>query len=180
MPIKGSKILSHPDEVSGTTIFPDGTKCHWTEGRSSTCYFILPDGKKINCNAWGINADTESAALLQKENEIEEMGAEEIRPMTVAEQIDWSVGREYPDVLQQIFERYLEEGKEGYVHLTGFLEFAGIKDPNGDISGYDTEIPGFWTGDEAKSFYGLCGGSWNFTVEEQGHDKFNVVPKKVE
>jgi hypothetical protein len=36
--------LTHSDEVSGTTIFPDGTRTHWTEGRDSDVVVEHTDG----------------------------------------------------------------------------------------------------------------------------------------
>lgn len=40
-------VLEHSDECSGTWITNNGTKCHWTEGRSSDIICILPNGKKL-------------------------------------------------------------------------------------------------------------------------------------
>ncbi len=44
-------VLEHSDECSGTWITSDGTKCYWTEGRSSSIICILPNGKKLDIPA---------------------------------------------------------------------------------------------------------------------------------
>ena len=36
---------SHSDGVSGTSLFSDGTRAYWTEGRSSSVVYISNDGQ---------------------------------------------------------------------------------------------------------------------------------------
>jgi hypothetical protein len=40
--------LEHSDTVSGTWVMDDGTKCYWSEGRSSTIVCVRPDGEVID------------------------------------------------------------------------------------------------------------------------------------
>ena len=81
--------LIHPDEVSGTSIWNDGTKVYWSEGRSSIAVFDLPDGRIIRIPSNGYPGITdEEMALLQKQSEFEALGLEQ-RAMTSAEESEW-------------------------------------------------------------------------------------------
>ena len=78
-----------PDEVSGTSIWDDGTKVFWSEGRSSIAIFNLPDGRIIRIPSNGYPGITdEEMALLQKQSEFEALGLEQ-RAMTSAEESEW-------------------------------------------------------------------------------------------
>ena len=44
--------LSHPDTVSGCTILKDGTRLHWSEGRSSEIDIRYPDGRRESVGVW--------------------------------------------------------------------------------------------------------------------------------
>jgi hypothetical protein len=80
-------ILMHPDEVSGTTILGDGTKCHWTEGRSSFVTVAHPDGRKERIPS----ASTHPIILAI--NKVDEVGADEVRQMTPNEEAEWETAR---------------------------------------------------------------------------------------
>lgn len=53
--MKIKTVLEHSDEVSGTWVMCDGTKCHWTEGRSSTMVCVLPSGESLSVDCGRIN-----------------------------------------------------------------------------------------------------------------------------
>ena len=86
-------ILSHSDEVSGTTVFANGTKVYWTEGRSSNVVVRHPNGTLESFHSGGIRATSFQQAILDKENEIEENGADVRRDMTPAEEKEWEQAR---------------------------------------------------------------------------------------
>jgi len=87
-----SVILNHSDDVSGTTIFDDGTKMYWTEGRSSSAVVIFTNGRRLEiCLAHPEN--DEERRLLAIEEEIEVNGADEYRTMTSEEEEEWYVAR---------------------------------------------------------------------------------------
>jgi hypothetical protein len=44
--MKVATMLCHPDTISGCSILDDGTRLHWTEGRSSYVDIRHPDGRK--------------------------------------------------------------------------------------------------------------------------------------
>jgi hypothetical protein len=46
--VKIKLALEHSDEVSGTWIMDDGTRCYWSEGRSSLINCIRPDGSRMD------------------------------------------------------------------------------------------------------------------------------------
>lgn len=88
--MKITTVLQHSDEVSGTYILDDGTKCFWTEGRSSLIVCRRPDGTLIDFPASRIEslrdkypelADCLSAAM-------EEGVDAEYRAMTPAEEAE--------------------------------------------------------------------------------------------
>lgn len=77
-----SMTLSHPDEVSGTTICNDGTKVYWTEGYSNAV-IVHPNGTKENVHAWDVHPVLERP-------EVKEMATESYRCMTEAEAEEWN------------------------------------------------------------------------------------------
>jgi hypothetical protein len=90
-----TKMLSHSDGVSGTTVFNDGTKVHWTEGRGSDQVAILPNGTEVTVGPIG-PWEPEERQIIDEELRIEENGADEYRAMTPEEEKEWENAR-YPD-----------------------------------------------------------------------------------
>lgn len=84
-------ILTHPDEVSGTTILSDGVKIYWTEGRSSRMMVVKPDGSKMWAPVNG--GSPEQQAYFDREQQVEEDGADIHREMTPAEEKEWDTAR---------------------------------------------------------------------------------------
>lgn len=74
-------------QVSGYTVFSDGTKAYWTEGRGSEVKFIMPDGEIVhrsNADPYGIGDPlSEHMRLLHGDP------PEAQRDMTPAEQIEY-------------------------------------------------------------------------------------------
>lgn len=83
-------ILSHSDEVSGTTVLDDGTRVYWTEGRSSDTVARLPDGQRLVLSCTSVHP------LLAALDRLEQEGADEHRKMTPEEEHEWAQAR-YPD-----------------------------------------------------------------------------------
>jgi hypothetical protein len=52
--VKTILTLQHPDTVSGTSIFDDGTKVYWTEGRSSDVAILTAEGKRYRVGPWDV------------------------------------------------------------------------------------------------------------------------------
>jgi len=84
-----TQILSHGNEVSGTTIFGDGTKVYWTEGRGSDIVVRHPHGKIETIETWNLEQTPEQQAILREEQRIEEEGADVNRTMTPGEEREW-------------------------------------------------------------------------------------------
>ena len=74
---------THSDEVSGCTMFGDGTRAFWTEGRSSAVYVIYPDGREEVTDA-GANHPIIHALMTAAE----EVGYEPQRCMTPHEEAE--------------------------------------------------------------------------------------------
>lgn len=92
--MKVVRVLNHPDGVSGTSIFDDGQRAHWTEGRNSSVVFSEhgpnPDGTggAVINRLWnGLDTDPTLDAIDNAENP-------EIRDMTEAEATDWQTARD--------------------------------------------------------------------------------------
>jgi len=91
--------LEHSDEASGTWIMNDGTKCHWTEGRSSSIVCVLPDGKTLDMEAARLDSyleeEPQHADLITTLIEATENGpdTEEWRAMTPAEETEHKQAR---------------------------------------------------------------------------------------
>lgn len=77
-----SIILSHSNEVGGTTILDDNTKIHWNEGGSETVV-IYPDGRTERISPF---TDHPILALPELKN-----NKGEHRQMTKLEEDEWSV-----------------------------------------------------------------------------------------
>jgi hypothetical protein len=84
--IKPLLTLCHDDEVSGTTIYTNGAKAYWTEGRSSEAYLINADGTKERVGTYNHGDHWMWTA--------EEHGPQHMRSMTPAEQQEWEDARE--------------------------------------------------------------------------------------
>lgn len=50
--MKAVLTINMLDDVSGTTIFDDGTKAFWSEGRSSSVYYITAAGERWSEPVW--------------------------------------------------------------------------------------------------------------------------------
>jgi hypothetical protein len=77
-------VLSHSDEVSGTTIYSNGAKSYWGDGRSSEVVIIAADGTQTSISAgqmpdWMYEAESE--------------GPTHSRAMTPAEEAEWEATR---------------------------------------------------------------------------------------
>lgn len=79
-----STILNHSDTVNGTTIFDDGTKVYWTEGRGSEIIVLKPDGIELTIQPW--REWTEEEVRIMDEEERVEQEADEYRQMTLEEE----------------------------------------------------------------------------------------------
>lgn len=88
-------VLEHSDTVSGTWITDDGTKCHWTEGRSSWITCVRPDGSTIEFPASGIEdlRDDDPALVDCLSAAMEEGVDAEYRVMTPAEEAEHRASR---------------------------------------------------------------------------------------
>ena len=82
--MKDALWLNHSDEISGTTIMEDGTKVHWTEGRSSKMAVIGPDGTRT----WRRADDINNPNVMYDPSP-----GVEIRDMTKAEEAEWEAAR---------------------------------------------------------------------------------------
>ncbi len=92
--INKTAILTHSDEVSGITVLADGTRCYWTEGRSSDIAVVKLDGTQLNITPdYGTK---EEEAIHAEMVVIEACGADENRQMTPGEEAEWCAVR-YPD-----------------------------------------------------------------------------------
>ena len=89
-----TETLAHSDEVSGTYVADDGTKCHWTEGRSSWITCVRPDGTKIEFPAAG-TADLreDDPDLCDALIDAIENGVADGRAMTTEEEEEWTAAR---------------------------------------------------------------------------------------
>jgi hypothetical protein len=85
--MKEAKVLNHGNlGIGGTTIMDDGTKCHWTEGRSSRMVIVSPDGTKTILAVY----DDEARPYLMEDGVDDSV---EIRMMTPAEEAEWEAAR---------------------------------------------------------------------------------------
>jgi hypothetical protein len=91
--------LEHGDEVSGTWIMDDGTKCFWSEGRSSGIVCVLPNRDVLDIPVWAMDASkaehpahTELIDLLIESTE-EGPDPIESRAMTPAEEAEHEAAR---------------------------------------------------------------------------------------
>ena len=82
--MKDALWLNHSDEISGTTIMEDGTKVHWTEGRSSEMAVIGPDRTRT----WKRADDPSNPDVMYDPSP-----GVEIRSMTEAEEAEWEAAR---------------------------------------------------------------------------------------
>lgn len=82
-----NKVLSHSDEVSGTSILPNDIKVYWTEGRSSVVVILYPDGRKEKVK----NGTLEAAKhpVLKEMEKIEANGYDSIDYMSEADEDEW-------------------------------------------------------------------------------------------
>ena len=94
MKIKTS--LVHSDEVSGTWIMDDGTRCYWSEGRSSGIICVRPDGEIMDIPVYAMDDYRDDAPelvdLLIKSTE-EGPDPDESREMTELEEIEHEAAR---------------------------------------------------------------------------------------
>jgi len=81
-------IATNDDGTFGITILSDGTRAYWTEGRSSTVVFRLPDGTIIRRNA----ADGRDPLVCEL-HDLDNTGADEYRELTAAEVAEWEAVR---------------------------------------------------------------------------------------
>ena len=79
----------HEDGCSGCTIFDDGTRTFWTEGRNSTVQIVYADGRQETTDA-GVIAHPVIHALTAA---AEEYGYEPGRSMTPAETVEFETVR---------------------------------------------------------------------------------------
>ena len=80
-----TQMLSHGNEVSGTTIFDDGTKVYWTGGRGSDIVVRHPNGIIETIETTVLT----SGKIMPEELRIEEHGADVNRTMTPGEEREW-------------------------------------------------------------------------------------------
>lgn len=80
-------ILTHPDEVSGTSVFSDGIKIFWTEGYSN-CVVLYPDGKQETVDYYN-----SKHPMMVKEREFENSNNRDQRDMNRAELDEWELMR---------------------------------------------------------------------------------------
>jgi hypothetical protein len=92
-----TQMLSHGNEVSGTTIFGDGTRVYWNEGRGADLVVIYPDGKIETIETWNLEQTPEQQAILREEQRIEEEGADINRMMTAEEEAEWEMIYHYTE-----------------------------------------------------------------------------------
>ena len=86
--------LSHSDSVSGTYILDDGTKCYWTEGRSSFVTVVKPDGTRTEMSVARLPDDPWLREVFLNMNQLEEEdGWDEAREMTPVEEKEWAKAR---------------------------------------------------------------------------------------
>ena len=87
--MKIKTVLEHSDEVSGTWVLEDGTKCYWTEGRSSSVVCVKPDGSTLKAPVFAMDGlakeEPEIAKCLIQASD-EGADADEYLPMTMEEE----------------------------------------------------------------------------------------------
>ena len=88
--------LEHSDTVSGTWIMDDGTKCYWTEGRSTGIICVKPNGEVLDIPVYAMGDHRDDAPelidLLIKSSE-EGPNPVETREMTEAEEAEHAAAR---------------------------------------------------------------------------------------
>lgn len=80
-------MMTNRDEVSGTTIYDDGTKIFWAEGRSSDIVVINPAGARRRISAFDLHDPVIQA--------LEHDGEGAIRMATEMEEEEWLSEREW-------------------------------------------------------------------------------------
>lgn len=87
---------SHSDSVSGTSVFSDGTKAYWTEGRGSSVAALTPDGKRIELNDWDGRFDKDKDMWIVDDPYMRLLNGDEYgahREMTDVEELEHSMAR---------------------------------------------------------------------------------------
>ena len=98
--MKIKTALEHSDECSGTWIMSDGTKCHWTEGRSSSIVCVLPDATVLAIPVSDLEYSKEDypghEELINLIIQSSEEGPdpEEVRAMTTEEEAEFETARD--------------------------------------------------------------------------------------
>lgn len=82
----GDIMLTHPDTVSGTTVFADGIKVYWTEGYSQAVV-KYPDGRSEQ-----VDAQNETHPVMVRERAFE-LTKHACREMNHGELNEWEVAR---------------------------------------------------------------------------------------
>jgi hypothetical protein len=92
---KITTVLEHSDTVSGTYILDDGTKCYWSEGRSSEIICELPDGGCTEFPVCGIeDLRLDAPELVDCLADAMENGVDaEYRAMTPNEEVEHQAAR---------------------------------------------------------------------------------------
>lgn len=97
--MKAVITLTHSDSVSGTTIFDDGTKAFWSEGREAYTVFLRPNG---DWEEAGVSDQIHKALggklhpilelMLDDDRHLQAYGKEE-REMTPVEELEHTLAR---------------------------------------------------------------------------------------
>ncbi len=83
------ETLTHSDECSGCYVCDDGTRIHWSEGRSSEMDVIRPDGERLRAPA------SEPSVWVDMSIATDEIGVPS-RPMTGLEEAYHTAVRNSP------------------------------------------------------------------------------------
>lgn len=96
--IRAVITLTHSDSVSGTTIFDDGTKAFWTEGRSAWTVLLRPDGRWEEAAAGDTPMHPILELMLDDDRHEQAYGSgfeggQGGREMTEVEELEWFIAR---------------------------------------------------------------------------------------